>query len=99
MIRFLRAFFHWSYSQFFIGGLFATGVAMLTYGHFVPAYVFFTMAEVWAMSYWQVSDWRVAQTSTFDFSGATSFAQQRVGIFPIHLQFPFPASELHLYFF
>jgi hypothetical protein len=56
MRKHLRAFFHWTYSQFFIGGLFAAGVAMLTYNHFLPAYVFFSVAAVWALIYWQVSD-------------------------------------------
>jgi hypothetical protein len=44
-----RAFFHWQYSQFFIGTLFAAGVAAtLTTGHFAAAYVFSLSAGVWA---------------------------------------------------
>jgi hypothetical protein len=56
MQSYLRVFFAWSYSQFFIGGLFAAGVAMLTYSHFVPAYIFFSIGGLWAVIYWQVSD-------------------------------------------
>jgi hypothetical protein len=56
MESYLRVFFAWSYSQFFIGGLFAAGVAMLTYSHFVPAYIFFSIGGLWAVIYWQVSD-------------------------------------------
>jgi hypothetical protein len=56
MRKHLRPFFHWTYSQFFIGGLFAAGVAMLTYNHFLPAYIFFSVAAIWALIYWQVSD-------------------------------------------
>jgi hypothetical protein len=52
----LRAFFHWQYSQFFIGALFATGAAMLTSNHFSVAYRFFLAAGIWALIYWQVSD-------------------------------------------
>lgn len=29
---------------------------MLTYNHFLPAYVFFSVAAIWALIYWQVSD-------------------------------------------
>jgi hypothetical protein len=56
MGSYLRTFFAWSYSQFFVGGLFATGVATLTYSHFLPADIFFSAGGLWAVIYWQASD-------------------------------------------
>src|SRR5580692_423198 len=61
MQHFLRTFFHWQYSNFFIASFFATGVAMLTFDHFAPAYLFFIVAGIWAEIYWQVSDHLLAR--------------------------------------
>jgi hypothetical protein len=57
----LRAFFHWQYSQFFIGGAFGAGVGMLAAEHHTAAYVFFVGAGLWALIYWQVSDYLLAK--------------------------------------
>src|SRR6266404_4464603 len=59
----LRGFFGWSYSQFFIGGSFAAGVAMLTYNHFWSADVFFCAGGLWAVIYWQASDYLSGKAS------------------------------------
>lgn len=56
MYKFFRTVFHWQYSQFFIGGLWAAAIAMLTDDRFTPTYVFFIFAGIWAVVYWQVSD-------------------------------------------
>ncbi len=56
MLNFLRTFFHWNYSQLFIGILFGSGVAMITFSHFGPAYIFFAATVCWSLVYWQVSD-------------------------------------------
>ena len=63
MQSYLRAFFNWSYSQFFIGGLFAAGVATLTYNHFLPADIFFCTGGLWAVIYWQASDYLTSRAS------------------------------------
>jgi hypothetical protein len=55
----LRNFFHWQYSGVFILAVFGTGVAMWTYHKFSAAHLFISVAGVWAIFYWQFSDFMI----------------------------------------
>jgi hypothetical protein len=56
MRRNLRKFFHWNYSQFFIAILYGTGIAMWSERHYGIAMFLFCISGLWALCYWQVSD-------------------------------------------
>jgi hypothetical protein len=55
----LRKFFHWHYSGVFILVLFGTGLAMWIYHKFSAAHLFISVAGVWAIFYWQFSDFMI----------------------------------------
>jgi hypothetical protein len=54
--RYLRRVFHWQFSSFVIALLFSLGVAFWFANHFVAAYISVSLSLMWALCYWQVSD-------------------------------------------
>ena len=64
MVKHLRSFFRWQYTSWFLAVFIGAGLTLLFYKYFALAYLFFTAAGVWSITFWQLHDILVQKRNT-----------------------------------